>query len=193
MTNKLTLQETALLLLKNGFPLEIIPGKTQKSIRHHVLVANGIIPDFYIVFGDAEHGSLLDSAWATARNGEKIRLKEADVRALIEKPAALERWTREMPAAPDSVRLPFTVKNSDLAHIADSGVVVGTGENGPIVKVQELGYVASEIKEGFIPEPILCSEAVVELETDQRFSIGDKISFKGTFRFPDRITEVEIF
>lgn len=192
MTNKLTLQETALLLLKNGFPLEIIPGKTQKSIRHHVLVANGDVPDFYLVFGDEKHGSMLDSAWATARNGEKIRLKEADVRALIESPAKLERWTREMPAAPDTVRLPFTVKNSDLGLIADNGVVVGTGENGPLVKVQELGYVASDFKDGFIPEPLVSSEAVVELETDQKFAIGDKVSFQGAFRFPDRVTEVEI-
>lgn len=192
MTTKLTLQETTLLLLKNGFPLEIVPGKTQKSIRHHVLVANGVTPDFYIVFGDVDHGSMLDAAWATARNGEKIRLKEADVRALIEKPATPERWTREMPAAPDTVRLPFTVKNSDLGHIADSGVVVGTGENGPLVKVQELGYVASEISGGSIPEPIVSSEAVVELETDQKFTIGETISFQGSFRFPDRVTEVEI-
>lgn len=192
MANKLTLQEATLLLLKNGFPLEIIPGKTQKSMRHHVLVANGDVPDFYMVFGDETQGSMLDSAWTTARNGEKLRLKEADVRALIESPAKLERWTREIPAAPNSVRLPFTVKNSDLGHIADSGVVVGTGENGPLVQVREFGYVASDFREGVDPEPILSSEAVVELEVDGDFTVGQTVTFKGAFRFPDRVTEVEL-
>lgn len=170
---KLTLQETVSLLVKNGFPLEVIPGKTHKSVRHHLLVIHEELPQFYIVFGDAAHGSLFDSAYVSSRAGEHIRIKEADVRAVIEKPVEISRWTRAMPAAPNPVTLSVNVLNSDLAKIEGVGHCVGKSDKG--LKIKLLG-----------------STQVLELETNFDVETGSTLGFNGTYRFPNRVTDVTL-
>ncbi len=172
MAVKLTLQETVGLLIKNGFPVEIIPGKTERSVRHHLLVIHEDIPEFYIVFGDEAHGSLLDSVWVSSYNGA-IRVKEADLRALIEKPAALQRWTREMPAAPNPVKVDLTARNRDTGAVTGRGTYVGMGESGPKFK-------------------LLNSDLILELNTDEDFdSSGAPVNFEGTYRFPATISKAK--
>jgi len=165
---KLTLNETISLLLKNNFPLEVIPGTTAKSVRHHLLVIHPELPSFYIVFGDVAHGSLFDAAWTTTGAGVELRLKEEDVRALIEKPVTAPRWTREMPLAEDSQRINPSVRNRDLGTISTTGEV--------------------EVKEdGTVMLHEYSSSFVYELRSRDELENGSTALISGVYRFPNVI------
>lgn len=161
---KLTLSETVALSLKNHFPLELVPGTTEKSHRFHCLINSDGLPELSLVFGDEAHGYLFDSAWISAIDG-KLRIKEHEVRKLLELSFIPPRWTREMPAAENPVRVPLHVLNSDLGIVRGSGIVVKHTEVGLLVAIS-----APEAQDPFN----------YRLETEERPKIGNSVDFEAT-------------
>jgi hypothetical protein len=178
--SKLTLNETVALALTNHFPLELVPGETERqgenSFRFHCLLNHPSLPELSLVFGDEAHGYLFDSAWFSAVNGKKIRVKEFTARQILESKFHAPRWTREMPDAENPVVLNLEVTNSDLGYIRGRGKVL---EIDP-----EFGVIVATRGDD--------RTAVFYLDTDQPVEIGSLISFDGVFSYPDNITAVSI-
>lgn len=173
---KLTLNETTTLALKNHFPIELVPGKTEKSHRFHCLINCTGMPELSLVFGDESHGYMFDSAWVSAIDG-KLRVKEFDVRRLLEQNFTPERWTREMPLAENPVRIPLQILNSDLGYVRGTGLVLSC-ENGVVrVKVYN-GYNDTSM--------------IVNLVTEIELTPGDTVSFEGTHSLFGQVSDITI-
>lgn len=177
MTEKLTLHSTVALALSSGWPLEVVQGATQKSRRAHLLVNHPDFPEFHIVFGDEAHGFLMDSAWTTLVGGQKIRVREEDVRKHLSTPAPLQRWTREVPLADGPLHLYFMVKNTDLAEVSYKGRVKSVTPEG--VEVDEL------LLNGNTATLTLMLAEPAEVE------VGAFVAFAGTYHYPFTVTEAK--
>jgi len=173
---KLTLSEITLLALKNHFPLELVPGKTEKSHRFHCLVNHPDFPELSLVFGDELHGYLFDSAWIRLITGEKLRVSEADVRELFETSVSVPRWTREMPAADGPKSLQLTPINVDL------GIVMGIGN----VTKSEPGELTVAI-----PRTVNSPYTHLVLKTNAQLYVDTVVNFTGKFHLNGKLTDVE--
>lgn len=165
---KLTLFETVALALTNHFPLELVPGETDKSHRFHCLIIHPDFPELSLVFGDENHGYLFDSAWASTLGG-KVRVKEAEIRELLESKISVPRWTREMPAADNPVRIPLRVANPDLGTVVAAGIV--SAHNDDTIEL------------------ILESNDRVLISTDERPKLGSHVIFEATYHLNSPLSD----
>lgn len=170
--SKLNLSEITSLALKNHFTLELVPGATEKSYRFHCLVTYPNVPALLISLGDETHGYLFDSCWVKALNG-KLRVKEADVRKLLESPAHVKRWNREILDAENTIFAPVTVLNPDLALIRLEGTVT------------------SYLTEGILVTPSIGNVLPLLVLTDERPQPGSFVTITGTYSLLGHVTAVE--
>ncbi len=172
---KLTLSEITVLALKNHFPLELVPGKTEKSHRFHCLVNHPDLPELSLVFGDESHGYLFDSAWIRLITGEKLRVSEADVRELFESPVSVPRWTREMPWADGPKSLQLTPINVDLGLVQSIANVTKSAPGELTVA---------------IPRTVNSPYTHLVLKTDKQLDVDSIVNFTGKFHLNGTVTEV---
>jgi hypothetical protein len=176
MTEKLTLQSTVALALASGWPIEVVQGQARASRRAHLLINHPAFPELYIVFGDAAHGFLFDSAWSSLRGGGKLRLKEADVREHLATEAPLDRWTREVPPVESPLHLTFAVTNPDLAEVSFHGRVLSITSDELVVS-----------------HPLLNGESTeLTLKTAPLAPVGATVSFTGIYRYPFTVVDVVV-